>query len=507
MNEFDELKSLIICLTNSEKKDLLNKVFYKGDSVLKGKTLSLFESISNNHHISELESFKSISSGSTKASFRKLISRMIEKILDSILSDENIKNNSIYDKRALEIFKLEKQLLIAEILRYRGLFSLADKKIDKVISQCKIYEHYDILLFAMDKFKRWNLDKLSKNQLLNYEAEYRKYYKCKLAVKQALDIFTNVLKIGVDWDNKKEEKYLNISIIKLNRILKATESKYVKYYLYYLLIQKYNILRKYKVSLKYADELLEFIIFNLNIYSKVRHGNALLNKGVILRNIFMFDAALQNLAEAKKYFLDLPQNNIIIYEQFIITYIYSGNIVKAKYYLNLALNDLSFKENKSNLIFDYYFLVVNFIDSSYKENQRLLALISRNYSKFELKFQFRILEILNYIELKRFDESDNCIESLRKFVDRYGESLINLKKVKIVVRILIYLIKNGYNFNSVYSLNQKLFNSLLNYSNELNFKEYEMIPFHEWFDAKVKNVPYNHVEAMKRLKKLNTSKA
>jgi hypothetical protein len=50
-----------------------------------------------------------------------------------------------------------------------------------------------------------------------------------------------------------------------------------------------------------------------------------------------------------------------------------------------------------------------------------------------------------------------------------------------------------------------------NYKNEIvdlkrvyrpfRFSEDEMIIFHEWFDAKVKGIPYNHVEVMERMRK------
>ena len=203
----------------------------------------------------------------------------------------------------------------------------------------------------------------------------------------------------------------------------------------------------------------------------------------------------------------MPQNNIIIFEQFIISYFFSGNISKARYYLTLIFQDLKVKENQFNVKLDYYLLVINFILGNYNENQKLLATISRSHKSFNIKFEIRVIEIINLIELNKYDLADSNIESLKKFMIRYGGELIRKNKAQVVVKIFSNLAKGGYSFNSVFRSNLILFNLLTEFNKKFDFNEYEMIPFHEWFDSKVKNVPYNHTEAMKRLKKLNKSKA
>ena len=64
---------------------------------------------------------------------------------------------------------------------------------------------------------------------------------------------------------------------------------------------------------------------------------------------------------------------------------------------------------------------------------------------------------------------------------------------------------NSFDFKIITKKHKELFESLSDYNSNNNWtlKSPEMLIFHEWFDAKVKGVAYDHVEVMKRLKKNN----
>jgi hypothetical protein len=70
---------------------------------------------------------------------------------------------------------------------------------------------------------------------------------------------------------------------------------------------------------------------------------------------------------------------------------------------------------------------------------------------------------------------------------------------------LIALSNGNFDFVKVNYNNKKIIENLNDIEAKFKWqlKSPEMIIFHEWFDAKVKNIPYDHAEIMKRLKKKN----
>jgi len=506
MEELKELKSLILSLSDNEKKDLIKKMIVKNEGDPRNKTLGLFNSILNSTNKKSPLTSDFVVSSSKKETTKKMANRLMDKIYDTILLFDNLKNYSLYDNIAIEIFLLEKQLLISELLRFRGLFYLAEKKLDKVISQCKYFEHYSVLLHAFEKLRKWNQFEKNRAKLRIIDQEYTYFKKCKIALDDSIEIYFQIIKFNTIKVSERDYNYLNKGINKLTYYLKSIDFKLVRFYLYYLIIEKNSLNGNYKICLDYLDELIEYMNENDSIYSKGKLATALLNKGIFYRLDFVFDQSINCILEAKKYPVDQPEINAVIYEHLMLSYYYMGNSIKAKYYLSL-INRNYLKNNKIKTTnIDYYIGVFCFINQDFSESNKILNNVIHGNNYHNTSFEIKLLSILNHIELEEFDSVDTKIESLKKYIFRNSNNLSGLERLKIELRVISNLSKNGFDFGSTLKECEIDFLKLNTIQKKYNFKEFQMIPFPDWFESKVKNVPYNHEDVMKRLRKMNKKK-
>jgi hypothetical protein len=117
----------------------------------------------------------------------------------------------------------------------------------------------------------------------------------------------------------------------------------------------------------------------------------------------------------------------------------------------------------------------------------------------------KILLVQIAIEQNKLDLADAMIESLRKYFTRI-KSQVNSTRIEITIILLGKLSRNSYNFKMVYNSNIDLINELVDQVRHFDFGDFNMILFHEWLHAKVKGIPYDHVEVMTKLKRLNKQK-
>ena len=194
MNKLEELRSVVRSLSSSEKKDVQNKLKKNNLGISKNASLLLFNLILSKKDVNYNILYTSIYGKKNIQTINKLISRLFEKILDVFIFKDNIVFNELYDKRTQDIFLLERQLLVSEILRFRGLFTLSHEKLDNVISRCKYYEHYDILLYALDKKRRWTFIKASDENIVQLNHEIFHFNEVKRILKISETIYLKVFK-------------------------------------------------------------------------------------------------------------------------------------------------------------------------------------------------------------------------------------------------------------------------------------------------------------------------
>jgi hypothetical protein len=505
IQELDDLQKICLSLTPSEVKDVYTKLRINEHNNLRNVSLRLFDLVQLHSKLDENEVQKILYGKKNLGAFKKVITRIIEKILDSFIVKENIELNELYDKRTQDIFLLERQLLISEILRYRGLFKLSDQKIEKVIYLCMYYEHYDILIYALERKRRWNYFNANENENYKINKEIENYTKFENYVRQSYEIYLKSIKISIENYSPKEISNFKKHIQRVEQHFNATKSKQIKYYWYYLMLQLNSINNKYHKCVDLLGELVEYINTNKNIYSRMRHGTALLNLGKFCRYISNYESSIQNTIESRKYLLNQKQNNLIVYEQLLLTYFFHGNLTKFKYYLSLiqdecVSDDFKYFERDK---FNYYVAVNLYLQGRYLESIKYLKFITKSFDSNSLNIMVKILMIINYIDIYKYDLSDYLIESFRKYSNRLkGKNKIQVD-VDGISKLLTSLSLSSYNFQNLKKPSLDFISSINKHRKIFKFTDHEMIPFDEWFEAKVKGVPYDHAEAMKRLKKIN----
>jgi hypothetical protein len=505
MKKLDELKDLVSCMNNIEFNGFVSKIKQQKTTGGSNTTVKLLEAIFEQPDITSENLGSKIYGTNNTIALNKLSSRLIEKIDDLLILRENIENNNVYDYRAKSIFILGRQLLIAEIIRFRGLLSLSIDRINEVITKSKYYEHYDILIKALEIKRRWIYTSKNSVDKINLENEIELFNNARKMFKQSEKIYLYIYRMKYENYNVQSKKYLFRSINKLSQFYKITKSKQIKIILYYVKIQLSTFSAQYHKALEICKELCDYILLNQDLYSKQRYGNSLLNKGVIERFCFNFENSIQTILETKKYFTNFKYNNVIVYEELMLTYYFSGNLSKSRYYLTLIEreclpNNFSFF---NKVLYQYYYSILCFSSSEFEKISNLLQESFKKSDSFYLNIECRILLSLLYIEKSKLDLADYEIENLRKYFSRFKSKYSNYHLKEIMIKILIKLSYYSYDFKKVLA-NEKLNLIELNKNlNKFSFNNYEMIIFHEWFDAKVKNIPYDHAEIMKRLKKKN----
>jgi hypothetical protein len=505
MNKLQELKKLLNSLSNNEFRDLYQGLKIKTVNYNKDTSLKILDILNKNPQIESTELQNLVYGKLNTNAINKILARISSRIYDSFILRENIESNELYDNRARDIFSLEKELLISEILRYRGLFNLSNEKIDNVIYLCKYYEHYDILLTALEKKKRWLYPKDDQKLKIKLENEINIYSNESVLYRQSVDIYFKTLKFSFEEFDTKNKSSLIRYLHKVTSNYEKSNSNLIKLYMYYVKIQYYRFLLQHKKALQLVDELIEHISNSKNIYSKVRLGNALLNKGVFYRYCFSYDLSIQYILESKRYLSDQKQNNILIYEHLILTYLFQANLVKLKYYLSIFEKEYIADDTIPAHVntYNYYKGLLCIFIGDYVQAYIYLNNAIVGNEIYLMNLECRILMIIVLIETAKFDLADNVIENMRKYFSRFNNLKFNFRSKELALRILTKLSLNSYNFQIVENNEKVLIKELENMLHTYCFHNYEILLFHEWFASKVKGIPYDHAEAMKKLKKLN----
>lgn len=156
MKEFQTVKLIFNDLKTFEIRELRRKIQGSGTTIDSSKISLLYINIlANKIDLSSEAAQYKLYNKLNVVAFRKLNQRLLNKMYDLLSSKDMIEINDQYDERAKEIFVLEKKLMIVDLLRFRGIFSVSDELLNQIISSVKIYENYEILIFALQKKRFW----------------------------------------------------------------------------------------------------------------------------------------------------------------------------------------------------------------------------------------------------------------------------------------------------------------------------------------------------------------
>lgn len=429
-------------------------------------------------------------------SFNKLVLRLSNKLLESLLLDINVNHTDAYSDWYRNRLDLRKKIMQAFTIKGRGLDREAFALYDKIIKRAKEYELYDELLEVL-YLKQQDLGlRLGKKEFEKYLKEIKYYQRCKAAVYRAKNWRYRHFIEEVDNKGFKNEKLglLTEAISDLQEEYRITKSANVGYYLYFLMMEYYMAYGYYKKSCETGLRLIELIESSPAIYMKRRLGHAYSDLADNELFIYDFDASLKHAKIAQNHYDPNEYDFEVAKEIEFKVHFYKGDIKRASDTINELLRNIQ----RENTPFQhdkrvYLKACVLFVQQKFKDSYKLLQkCIEIEQDQEGWNIGIRVLSILNLVEMVDLDFADARIEAMRKHIERIKELKPVRKRDIIILKILRQLEKESFDFKTVYKKCKKNFDKL-----ESNREDYwwkvkspEMIVFHKWFEAKVKNEPY-----------------
>ena len=149
MKEYMDLRKIVSNLTEEEYRYELTRYSKVSGENSQYKSLLSYLRTSVDSTFEETQVF--IYGKGKKSAFKQLIYRSKDKIFELWLSKYSIINSQFYDNRAKEILALRKQLIQFDILCLRGMNDIGLKLVNQIIQKSKMYEYYELLVFALYK--------------------------------------------------------------------------------------------------------------------------------------------------------------------------------------------------------------------------------------------------------------------------------------------------------------------------------------------------------------------
>ncbi len=492
MNNLGSLRSLIKKLSGEEMKVLLRILQPQKESKSKSenKSFLLVNLLLVEPSLSSNEIQKNIYGSLNYSAFNKLCSRLREKALDSVLMDSSIESCG-YSKRNEIVFELKKKLIQADILNLKGLREQADAICKKIIVVSSEYEIYDLIiqsLITREKFVRIRKNKKELSKIINdIKATNDKYESFRLCQSEFNSIMNKIATAGNEMsyfdELKKAIGALEIEFTQYN-------SNSTGYFLQLLKTQLYQNINDFKK----ADESLDVAMKMLkkkSVYSDNRMGSVLLSKAENYIKLRNFEGSVLSSEEASNYFPNNIFNKALVFEYKFYANFFSGEIKKSKNNLEYLCN-LPEENNIILSINKWKFLsaALMFIENKFNDCLNCLQQISEiDKDKEGWNVNIRILSILCRIELNETDSVDLNVQNLEKFLKRISKTSNVPSRYQIILRILVSLLNEGYDFSRVSIKKRKYLTTLeeINEKSSWKIKGPELIPFHVWFKNKVNN--------------------
>lgn len=506
MKEFTFLKKIVESISDNEYRFIRDNLFQDGRKVDDNFSHKLFDSFRSRKLNTYEELLIDIDINIKYDSIRRSCSRLTERVLELISSNNCILDDEIYDSRAQEILSMRKKLIYFDILAYRGMNIEAKGILEKVIKVARRYEYLDVLSLALSKKRKAFRLSISKDELDAIKIELERVISCRDAVEKAEEFCSKLIRSA---NSSKEftlaRKGLNSIIQHLQVVYDRCAIATLLDYIYIFRIEKCEFEEDWINAHSLLKDHMVFINSNEAIYSKNRYGTAVLNYINSSICLFDFTEAAKYILTAKACCKNQSANLLVVYEMEFLLIYFNANLNSYKKFNNILIelaNKTYKSEYKKNLI-SYYNSIVEFLDGNFQNTYKTLNnLKALEKDKEGWNIAIRILSIMCQIELENYELAESLIENLRKHVERVQKNSTVGKRDEKILKILISLSRDSFNFKKVAKKREKDLLLLGDQGAEYRFRlmKPEMIVFQEWFYARTQNQPYNHVQVMEKIR-------
>jgi len=491
MTTLSSFKNLLEKLKREELKSLLKFLrYYQETGDTKNKSLHLVETIISDPTCTVKDLQHELYSKENYHAFNKLLNRTKDKIYEVLLFDQNL-SKPHYSQRNRIVFEIRKKLVQSEILHLRGINDDLEAFQKKIISKAKQYEIYDSLIEALHARQRFMVLKGGKKIVEQIDREIEKFENSRIKVQRARKIWT---RIGAIINQSNSPTHYLDDLIEQIQILKKdfeeTNSAIIGFIYFMLDVEWHQVNQKYKEAETILHQLLELILKRPSIYTRTRHGEVLMNvaNNEILLNDY--SAAVKNSKLAQSYFEYKSINFDVSREIEFFARFYNGEISESEEIIDEIYNasrkrNTPFLYSKRAYLFACLCTIKGNINLS---NDLLLEVKEIEKDKEGWNLAKRILIIINRIETKDLESADLKVLSLEKFIKRILKFRHVRKRDVIILRILLKLINESFDFEKVYQQRKNYFDLLEGQDPDYawKIKSPELIIFHEWFKKKLR---------------------
>jgi hypothetical protein len=504
MNNLLGLKRILNHLTKEELKSLLKFLEYYADSGDSQKSVQLVKMLIDESDFTSTDIQNSLYGKKNYMAFNKLCNRIKNKIFEILLFDSNL-SKRYYSKRNQIVFELKKKLIQADILQLKGLRDDLLPIYNQIIQRSKKNELYDVLVQALYSKQRL-IGIHGKNELvkvLKNEIEFSE--KCWHAMNHSQSLYIAITnKISVSSNFKSYLEDLEAAISQLKEYFEVSGSSIIGYYFFTLKADQQQNIKNFGGAQKNLEEAKSILDINTAAYTENRYGSILIN--LANNNIYLhqFKESIKYGEESKGYFRSLPLTLQIVDEIIFYANFYLDNLFECEQILEKQ-RTVSSSQNTSLQISKFNFLEAYLLFKKEKFDKSISLL--DEYKEIEQdkegwNINRRILIILNRIELRDHDSVDLQIQNLERYLRRISKTKVVSERYIVILKILIKLVNEDFNFTKVYFSRKKYFALLSSGDDRFSWKirSPELIPFEKWFELNMlgKSIRINSGEKVKR---------
>lgn len=496
----EELKELISIMNGAEKR-LFSKqlnAYYLNLKANEKKMFKLFTLLCKKKQFSYDDLKQKVSKNSSDDSFKRLIRRLSYKIEESLILEPNINRGSTYSQIFKARYRAKKQLIQAHILKSRGLVLKAVNLNVRTIRDTKKYELFDELIEATSMLLTSNIARNNIKKADQLKSDLEVYLRQRQTLEQIRFIINEYDSlINIKSNRSFITEFLSSAVSRIEELIQIQSSVNAISYLYLLKLELYDITNDVKAFIETGELMIELLTNEPAIYSKNRiiYLNNKVSKSNLL--LFQFEQAEKKAEQALSLSGATVNNNYLtaIESKFQAVFFQSDykramTILKDVFQLSI-LKKYGYRKS----IFSYYEAVTHFLLGDYKGAQLSLnELVEIEKDKEGWNVWIRLLQLLIFVELKKFDLLDYEIENFRKYLQRAELTKKSSGREELILNILIDLNRRNYNFKEVAA--RKKDDLLILEQNEKykwKINTPELIQFHVWFVSKLKEENYSPI--------------
>ncbi len=360
------------------------------------------------------------------SNYRKLKSRLFQRVLDALIQDVYIANDERIGELDHLIVRLKRKMLAFRVLyrnRDKDFTDVLNHLLSEIVTEARRLHVYDVLMEALHFKKYTKSIRQGPEEFEKVQAEIEHCERCFKASTRANDHYYKII-LNQNFYSKLSEEELQATIEKniaeVERDYVQTGSPHVLYFLQFMRLANYERQKNYRVHVEVCEEIIALIKKHSSIFRKERLGYVYDNLCQSHVNLGDFENAIRSAQAAQKYYLKDSFATVVSKEQEMLANFYAGKYERAHQLVKDILRHPSsdtgeFRRDK----YLYYSACCCFMSGDYQEAIRQVSRsmeLSKDKSSWDM--WLRILRIMILIEMQDLQQSAMAIEALRKHIER-----------------------------------------------------------------------------------------